>query len=90
VVLYLVAHGFTLTQRVFFRGRTGIGAWLGFALVTALVACTSWLLGMMMLERWLDPMPLLLEAVVTLGFYPLFARVFMLLRRMLTTAPESL
>ncbi len=90
VVLYLIAHGFTLTQRVFFRGRTGIGAWLGFALVTALVACTSWLMGMMMLERWLDPMPLLLEAVVTLGFYPLFARVFMLLRRMLTTAPESL
>jgi hypothetical protein len=47
-------------------------------------------MGMMMLERWLDPMPLLLEAVVTLGFYPVFARVFMLLRRMLTTAPESL
>lgn len=90
VVLYLLAHGFTLTQRVFFRGRTGIGAWLGFALVTMLVAIAAWLMGMAIYERWLDPSPLALQALVTLVSYPLFARVFMLLRRMLTTAPESL
>lgn len=90
VVLYLLAHGFTLTQRVFFRGRTGIGAWLGFALVSGLVGVSGWLMGMVMLERWLDPTDLALQAGVTLVLYPLFARVFTLLRRMLTTAPESL
>lgn len=89
VVIYLLAHGFTLTQRVFFRGRTGIGAWLGFALVTALATGAAWLMAMLLFERWLDPAALLLQAAVTLGFYPLLARVFMLLRRVLTTAPES-
>lgn len=90
VVIYLLAHGFTLTQRVFFRGRTGIGAWLGFALVTGLVGLVAWLMGMLMFERWLDPTSLAVQALVTLVCYPMFARVFMLLRRTLTTAPESL
>ncbi len=90
VVIYLAAYGFTLTQRVFFRGRTGIGAWLGFALIMALVTASAWLVGMLVLERWLDPAELVLQAVVTLVLYPFFARLFSLLRRLLTTAPESL
>src|SRR5262245_51883826 len=36
--LYLLAYGFTLSQRVFFIGRTGLGAWVGFVIVAALTA----------------------------------------------------
>lgn len=90
VVIYLAAYGFTLTQRVFFRGRTGIGAWLGFAFVMFLVTASAWLMGMVLFERWFDPGEIALQAVVTLVLYPLFARVFSVLRRLLTTAPESL
>ena len=89
VVIYLAAYGFTLTQRVFFRGRTGIGAWLGFVLVIMLVSSLAWFMGMVLFERWVHPFELALQALVTLVLYPLFARVFSVLRRLLTTAPES-
>jgi rod shape-determining protein MreD len=90
IVIYLLAYGFTLTQRIFFKGRTGIGAWLGFALVVAISASLSWSLGMIVFERWLDPLVVVLQAGMTILFYPLFSRLFMLVRRVLTTAPETL
>lgn len=90
IVIYLLAYGFTLTQRIFFKGRTGIGAWLGFALVAAISAFLSWSLGMIVFERWLDPLVVGLQAGMTILFYPLFSRLFMLVRRVLTTAPETL
>jgi len=90
IVIYLLAYGFTLTQRIFFKGRTGIGAWLGFALVVAISASLFWSLGMIVFERWLDPLVVVLQAGMTILFYPLFSRLFMLVRRVLTTAPETL
>jgi rod shape-determining protein MreD len=90
IIIYLLAYGFTLTQRIFFKGRTGIGAWLGFALVVAISALLSWSLGMIVFERWLDPLVVVLQAGMTILFYPLFSRLFMLVRRVLTTAPETL
>jgi rod shape-determining protein MreD len=89
VVVYLATYGFTLTQRVFFRGRTGIGAWLGFALVAGFATVSAWLLAMVLFERWLAPGELVMQGLVTLALYPLFARIFALLRRVLTTVPEG-
>lgn len=89
VLVYLASYGFTLTQRVFFRGRTGIGAWLGFALVAAFATVFAWLLAMVLFERWLPPGELLLQGLVTLALYPLFARIFAWFRRLLTTVPEG-
>ena len=90
IVIYLLAYGFTLTQRIFFKGRTGIGAWLGFALVVAISGFVSWSLGMIVFERWLDPVVIMMQACMTVLFYPLLSRLFMLVRRVLTTAPETL
>lgn len=90
VVVYLLTYGFTLSQRIFFKGRTGIGDWLGFALVVSICGFMSWTLGMIVFERWLDPLDMFLQAVLTLLFYPVFARVFMIVRRVLSTAPETL
>lgn len=90
VVIYLFAYGFTLTQRIFFKGRTGIGSWLGFALVAVLAGFACWLLGMAVFARWLPPDEIALQVAVTLVFHPLLSRLFMLFRRVLTTAPETL
>lgn len=90
ILMYLFAYGFTLTQRVFFKGRTGIGVWLGFALVAAITGFLAWLVGMLVFERWLNPSDLIFQGLVSLLFYPLFARLFLLVRRSLTTAPEGL
>lgn len=90
VLLYLFAYGFTLSQRVFFKGRTGIGVWLGFAIVAAINALLAWLLGMLIFERWLPPLETLFQAVVSVLVYPVLARLFMFVRRSLTNAPESL
>ena len=90
ILIYLFAYGFTLTQRVFFKGRTGIGVWLGFVLVASITALLTWLLGMLIFERWLNPIDLIAQGLVSLMFYPLFARLFLGVRRLLTTAPEGL
>jgi hypothetical protein len=45
---------------------------------------------MIVFERWLDPLVVVLQAGMTILFYPLFSRLFMLVRRVLTTAPETL
>jgi hypothetical protein len=63
---------------------------MGFALVVAISAFLSWSLGMIVFERWLDPLVVVLQAGMTILFYPLFSRLFMLVRRVLTTAPETL
>lgn len=90
IVLYLFVYGFTLSQRVFFKGRTGIGVWLGFALVAAINASTAWVLGMLLLERYVNPAELILQGFVSIALYPWLARLLMTVRRSLTNAPESL
>ena len=90
IILYLFAYGFTLSQRIFFRGRTGVGALFGFAIVSFLTAALAWLFGTVVFERWLHPMDAFAQAGVSVLFYPLLSRVFMFLRNALTTAPESL
>ncbi len=89
-VTYLFAYGFTLSQRVFFRGRTGVGVWLGFAIVALLTAAVAWILGVFVFARWLSPADIFGQAAVSVIFYPVLARVLLFLRRVLTTAPENL
>lgn len=85
-LIYLLAYGFAQSQRVFFVGRTGLGAWVGFAIVAALAAAAAWMLGSIVFMRWLPPGPIYWQAVMTVVFYWPVAKAFMLLRRSLTTA----
>lgn len=89
-LIYLLAYGFTLSQRVFFKGRTGFGAWVGFAIVAALTAIASWVLGSIVYARWLPPAQIYLQAAVTIIAYWPVAKVFGFMRRSLTTARDSL
>ena len=85
-----VSYGFTLSQRVFFKGRTGLGAWIGFALVAGLAAIVTWVLGSIVYMRWLPPSQIYLQAMVTFVAYWPVSKVFLLMRRTLTTAREAL
>jgi rod shape-determining protein MreD len=87
---YLVAYGFAISQRVFFTGRSGPGVWFGFAMTAAIAAGVAWLAGSMSYARWIPPGPIVIQAAMSVAFYPLVARVFSLLRRTLTTAREAI
>jgi hypothetical protein len=88
-VIYLAAYGFTLSHRIFFKGRTGVGVWFGFAMVAMFAASISWLLGIFVFARWLVPYDIFMQALMSILFYPVLSRLFMLLRGALTTAPET-
>lgn len=87
--VYLAAYGFTLSQRVFFTGRSGPGVWIGFAMVAGVTAVVAWLLGSTSFARWMSPWPIVLQTAITILFYPLIARLLSFLRGTLTTAREA-
>lgn len=87
---YLLAYGFALSQRVFFIGRTGLGAWFGFAIVAFLTAAVAWMLGSTVYSRWLPVGPVYAQAIVSIIAYWPVSKVFLLMRRMLTNAREAL
>jgi rod shape-determining protein MreD len=89
-LIYLFAYGFTLSQRVFFKGRTGLGAWIGFALVAGLTAIGTWVLGSIVYMQWLPPSQIYTQAIVTFAAYWPVSKVFALMRNTLTTARDGL
>ena len=89
-LIYLAVYGFTLSQRVFFIGRSVIGVWLGFAAVAVLAGIAIWLLASTIYNRWVPPFEIFLQMAVTALVFPLIAPLFMVLRRAMTTAPERL
>jgi rod shape-determining protein MreD len=89
-LVYLIAYGFTLSQRVFFIGRSGMGVWFGFMLVAFLTAGVAWMLSSIVFGRFVPVGPILFQTIVTIVVYPVASRVFTLMRGMLTTAREAL
>jgi rod shape-determining protein MreD len=89
-LIYLLAYGFTISQRVFFTGRSGPGILFGFTMVAMFAAAVAWLLGSMTYARWIPPGQIIAQAAMSALFYPLIARVFSLIRRTLTTAREAI
>lgn len=89
-LIYLLAYGFSLSQRVFFFGRTVRGVWLGFVVVAFVTAFATWIAGSTYFMRWLPLGPILLQAVVSVAVFPLVAKAFFFVRGFLTTAREAL
>jgi rod shape-determining protein MreD len=89
-LIYLAVYGFTLSQRVFFIGRSVIGVWLGFAAVATIAGIAIWLLASTVYNRWVPPIEIFLQVAVTTAVFPLIGPLFLALRRAMTTAPERL
>lgn len=89
-LVYLLAYGFALSQRVFFFGRTVPGVWLGFIIVVLVTAFVTWIVGSTYFSRWLPVAPILMQALVSIAVFPLAAKAFFFVRGFLTTAREGL
>ncbi len=89
-VVYLAAYGFTVAQRVFFIGRSGWGVVFGFAVVAVLTAAVAWMLGSIVFARWLPAGQIFLQALISVALYLPAARVYGLMRRMLSNAREAI
>lgn len=70
---FLAAYALADRQRETFAGLSGLGAIFGFAAAALTAAAAAYLLGSLVYWRLAPPGPVLLQAVVTILFYPLLA-----------------
>ena len=89
-LIYLVAYGFSLSQRVFFFGRTVRGVWVGFTIVALVMSLVTWVAASTYYSNWLPIGPIFLQALVSIAVFPLVAKAFFFVRGFMTTAREGL
>ena len=89
-MIYLLAYGFTISQRVFFMGRSGPGVLFGFTVVALLTAAAVWILGSITYARWLPPGQIFLQAAMSSILFFFVWPLYAFIRRMLTTAREAI
>jgi len=89
-VVYLAAYGFTVSQRVFFIGRSGWGVVFGFLVVALLTATVAWVLGSIVYARWLPAGQIFLQALMSVLLYLPASKAYGLMRRMLSNAREAI
>jgi len=89
-VIYLSAYAFTMSQRVFFIGRSGWGVVFGFAVVAILTAAVAWVLGSIVFARWLPAGQIFLQALISVLLYLPASKVFGWMRRWLSNAREAI
>jgi len=77
IVVFLTVYGVVLSQRRFFAGKSFLISWLGFALVAAGAAVESWLLVSAFHVTLVDARAVLVQYLVTLGCFPIFALFFL-------------
>lgn len=70
VVVLLIAHGLTSTQRKVLSGAPFILIWGGFLVIAAVATLLQWLLTSLVEETFIDPQPALFLYVVTVVCYP--------------------
>ena len=74
---FLAVHGAVLSQRRFLAGKPFLVAWLGFAVVAAGAAVTSWVLVSIYHVAPIEPRALAFQYLIMMGVFPLFARLFL-------------
>jgi rod shape-determining protein MreD len=72
-LVFVLLHFFVAGQRRFLVGKPFTIQWLGFALAVATAVACLGLIVCLWYQRLVDVRPLLLHALVTVGFYPVLA-----------------
>jgi rod shape-determining protein MreD len=80
-LVYLLLQVILNTQRTFFHGKPFLVVWWGFSLVMPGVALVSWIIASLYFNALVPPMPFIIQAVLTILLYPLFAVVLSALHR---------
>lgn len=76
-LVFLGVYGVVLSQRRFFAGKSFAVVWLGFAVVAAGAALSSWILVSVYYVTLVAPRPVLFQYLMTLGVFPLLVWVFL-------------
>ncbi len=82
-LIYLIVYAIVVSQRLFFIGRAFMSIWIGFGVITLLVAALVWLIGSIYFGTLLSPLPALAQAVASFVLYPIFGRLFAGVQRVL-------
>lgn len=80
---YVVIYGVVQTQRLVFAGRVPLVLWTGFALTALLAGTIAWSVASLYYARVLPPGPVLLQLIVTVALFPIFATLFARVERIL-------
>ena len=81
MVAYLLVQYLVITQRDYFLGRDQHVVWLGFAICGAGAGFLVWLTHSVLAGTWVPVVPLVMQMLVTIACYPIFAIVFAQLHR---------
>lgn len=73
VLMLLIVHGLALRWRRFLTRQGFFIVWLAFVLVAAGAAVLQWALTCALMLRLLPPLPVLFQAALAAGLYPLLA-----------------
>ncbi len=79
--VFLVVHAVMAAQRRFFLGKKFVVEWLGFALVVPVVFLATWLMGSAYVGAFADPGLILIQALLTVAFYPVMSWLMSVVRR---------
>jgi rod shape-determining protein MreD len=73
--VFVILHAAVRSQRTFFHGKSFTILWLGFAVAVVAAALLGWLIMAAMTFALVDGRSLLLQAITTIGCFPLVVRV---------------
>ena len=80
-LVYLLVQVILNSQRTFFHGKPFLVVWWGFSLVMPGIALVSWIIASLYFNTLVPPMPFVIQAVLTILLYPLFAVLLSALHR---------
>ncbi len=76
-LVFLAVYGAVLSQKQFFIGKSFFILWLGFSLIAAGAAVINWLAISILSVTLVEPRTVFFQYLLTLGFFPAIAWVFM-------------
>ncbi len=80
-LVYLIVQIILNSQRTFFHGKPFLVVWWGFSLVMPGIALVSWIIASLYFNALVPSMPFVIQAVLTILLYPLFAVLLSALHR---------
>jgi len=76
-VVFVMAYSVVLAQNRFFSGKSFYVVWLGFALVSAGASFITWILVSTFNGATVEPLAVVYQYLLGLGFYPVIAHLFL-------------
>lgn len=79
---YVIFSGYFVEQRSFFVGKTSSELWIAFLMGLVISLIAVWGISCLYYFEMLSPIPILVQGMMTLLFYPVWTRVLMFFHRM--------